>query len=141
MTRTRVQTQEELKEAFRIRTEVFVQEQGVSPEIEIDEHEEAASHVIVSYDGRPVGAGRVRQVEDVAKLERICVLAPYRKHQAGAAIMAELESIARERGLGKAKLHAQTQAAGFYSKLGYAADGEEFMEDGIPHIRMIKKLD
>lgn len=140
LTRVRAKNEEQREEAYRIRTEVFVNEQGVSPEIEIDEHEEAATHVLVLYDGQPVGAGRVRNVEGVAKLERICVLAPYRKHKAGAAVMAELEEIAKEQGLAKAKLHAQTHAAGFYGKLGYTIDSDEFMEDGIPHVRMIKKL-
>ncbi|MCR2802829.1 GNAT family N-acetyltransferase [Paenibacillus soyae] len=140
LTRGRVQNREQREEAYRIRTEVFVNEQGVSPDIEIDEHEEVATHVLVYYDGQPVGAGRVREVEGVAKLERICVLAPFRKHKAGAAIMAELEEVAKEWGLSKAKLHAQTHAAGFYGKLGYAVDSDEFMEDGIPHVRMIKKL-
>ncbi|WP_338068712.1 GNAT family N-acetyltransferase [Paenibacillus nanensis] len=141
LTRVRVETKEQLEEAYRIRTEVFVHEQGVSPEIEIDGHEAIAKHVLVLYDGQPVGAGRVREVDGVAKLERICVLQPFRKHKAGAAVMAELESIASEMGLEKAKLHAQTHAAGFYEKLGYTADSDMFMEDGIPHVRMIKKLE
>lgn len=136
----RVETKEQLEEAYRIRTEVFVHEQGVDPDIEIDEHEAIAKHVLVLYDGQPAGAGRVRNVEGIAKLERICVLQPYRMHKVGAAVMAELESIARGMGLSKAKLHAQTHAAGFYEKLGYTVDSDEFMEDGIPHVRMIKKL-
>lgn len=140
LTSERVESKEQLDEAYRIRTEVFVNEQGVSPDIEIDEHEEEAIHVLVKYNGVPAGAGRVRVVDGMAKLERVCVLAAYRKHKLGAAIMAELEGIAREADLTKAKLHAQTHAAGFYQKLGYTADSDEFMEDGIPHLRMVKKL-
>jgi len=140
VTTERVESKEQLDEAYRIRMEVFVNEQGVSPDVEIDEHEEDAIHVLVKYNGVPAGAGRIRVVEGMAKLERICVLAQFRKHGIGAAVMEELEEVAREAELPKAKLHAQTQAAGFYERLGYKADSDEFMEEGIPHIRMIKKL-
>jgi len=140
LTSERVESKEQLDEAYRIRMEVFVNEQGVSPDVEIDEHEEDSIHVLVKYNGEPAGAGRIRVVEGVAKLERICVLAQFRKHGIGAAVMEELEEVAREADLSKAKLHAQTQAAGFYERLGYKADSDEFMEEGIPHIRMIKKL-
>ncbi|RJX37829.1 GNAT family N-acetyltransferase [Paenibacillus pinisoli] len=140
VTTERVESKEQLDEAYRIRMEVFVNEQGVSPDVEIDEHEEDAIHVLVKYNGEPAGAGRIRVVEGMAKLERICVLAQFRKHGIGAAVMEELEEVAREADLPKAKLHAQTQAAGFYERLGYKADSDEFMEEGIPHIRMIKKL-
>ncbi|MBH5317701.1 GNAT family N-acetyltransferase [Paenibacillus sp. GSMTC-2017] len=140
MTRHRVETKEQLDETYRIRKDVFVREQGVPEEVEIDEYEDEAKHVLVRYNGEPAGAGRIRQVEGVAKIERICVLESYRKHKIGGAIMAELEEVARELGLEKAKLHAQTQASGFYVKLGYTVDSNEFLEENIPHVRMIKQL-
>jgi Predicted acyltransferase len=130
-----------LKQAFRIRTEVFVKEQKVPAEIEIDEYEKEASHVLVCVDGKPAGTGRVRQVGDYAKLERICVLSEYRKLNLGAAIVKELEAIASEWGLSKTKLNAQTQAQRFYEKQGYVPAGEPvFMEEHIPHIAMVKRL-
>ncbi|MDQ6418032.1 GNAT family N-acetyltransferase [Paenibacillus sp. LHD-117] len=140
LTTERVQHKEQLEKAYRIRTEVFVEEQGVPVEAEIDEHENASSHVLISYDGEPAGTGRVRVVDGVAKLERICVREKFRKHQIGKAVMEALEAIAREQGLSKAKLHAQTQAAGFYERVGYKTDSEVFMEENIPHVRMIKSL-
>ncbi|WP_379353780.1 MULTISPECIES: GNAT family N-acetyltransferase [unclassified Paenibacillus] len=140
LTPIRIEHEEQLKEAYRIRTEVFVHEQGVPQELEIDDNEAVSSHVLVLYNGEPAGAGRMREVDGIAKLERICVLASHRKHRVGAAIMKELEALALDKGLAKAKLHAQTHAAGFYEKLGYSVDSETFMEEGIPHIRMIKKL-
>lgn len=136
----RVETDAQLQEAFRIRKEVFVREQGVAEDIEIDEHESGSRHVLVYDNGEAVGTGRVRRIGDQAKLERICVLASHRDRRLGQAIMNELEVIAVEMGLKEAKLHGQTQAAGFYSKLGYVTVSEIFMEEGIPHVRMIKRL-
>ncbi|GKU79214.1 GNAT family N-acetyltransferase [Paenibacillus sp. L3-i20] len=140
ITKQRVETKEQMDEAYRIRKDVFVREQGVPEEVEIDEHESDANHVLVLYNGEPAGVGRIRQVDGIAKIERICVLEPFRKHKIGVAIMEELEAIAKEHGFVKAKLHAQTQAAGFYEKLGYKVDSEPFTEEDIPHIRMTKTL-
>jgi predicted GNAT family N-acyltransferase len=140
VTTERVHNQQQLEKAYAIRTEVFVEEQGVPAEAEIDEYEEAARHVLVLYDGEAAGTGRVRELGGVAKLERICVKAKFRKHGIGAAIMEGLEAIAREQGLTGAKLHAQTQAAPFYEKAGYKIDSDVFMEENIPHVRMIKSL-
>ncbi|WP_214629749.1 GNAT family N-acetyltransferase [Paenibacillus agaridevorans] len=140
ITTERAVHKEQLEQAFAIRTEVFVKEQGVPLEAEIDEYEGESSHVLVRYDGEPAGTGRVRSLDRVAKLERICVREKFRKAGIGAAIMKELEAIAREQGLTKAKLHSQTQAADFYEKSGYTIDSDLFMEENIPHVRMIKPL-
>jgi predicted GNAT family N-acyltransferase len=136
----RVVGKEELEAAFRIRRTVFVEEQGVPLEDEFDEHEEQAVHILVHAEGQPVGTGRVRMVEGVAKLERICILPAYRKHGLGKVIIRALEEVAREQGATSAKLHAQTHAEGFYKKLGYTTASAVFMEDGIPHVLMVKTL-
>jgi predicted GNAT family N-acyltransferase len=73
-------------------------------------------------------------------LERICILKPYRKFGLGKVIINALEEIAKEMGLSQVKLHGQTQAEGFYKKLGYRTSSATFMEDGIPHILMLKEL-
>jgi len=136
----RITTVEQLDDAFRIRKAVFVKEQGVAEEVELDEFEDTASHVLVYYGNEPVGTGRVRIVDDMAKLERICVLATHRKHRLGKAIMDELEAIALEKGMSKAKLHGQVQAAAFYEKQGYEIASDVFMEENIPHVKMVKYL-
>lgn len=137
----RAKTKEQLDEIYRIRHIVFVDEQGVDAEREFDEHEEAAVHLLIKHEGVPAGAGRLREVDGVAKLERICVLEPYRNHGVGRAVMQALEALAKERGLTKAKLHAQTQAEPFYRKLGYETVSDIFLEEGIPHVVMVKRLD
>ncbi|WP_020617243.1 GNAT family N-acetyltransferase [Paenibacillus daejeonensis] len=136
----RVTNQAQLEAAFRIRIEVFVEEQGVPQEDELDQYEEEAEHILVYEGEEPVGTARLRQVEGVAKLERICLLPAYRASGYGRQIIAELERIASEKGWTKAKLHAQEQAKGFYAKLGYEPASDVFMEDGIPHLIMVKTL-
>ncbi|MGO4697008.1 GNAT family N-acetyltransferase [Paenibacillus sp. 2TAB26] len=136
----RITTDEQLEEAYLIRKTVFVKEQGVAEEIELDEYDAIADHVLVYYENVPVGTGRVRIVDDMAKIERICVLASHRMHKLGKAIMDELELIAREKGLKKAKLHGQVQAAAFYEKQGYEVASTVFMEENIPHVKMVKDL-
>ncbi|MCM3240425.1 GNAT family N-acetyltransferase [Heyndrickxia oleronia] len=142
-TSKRVTRDAELKIAFSIREEVFVKEQGVPLADEFDEFDSLdanCEHVLVYYHEKPVGTGRIRMVDGVGKLERICILEPYRKFGLGKVIIYALEEIAVEQEVTKVKLHGQTQAEGFYKKLGYQTSSSEFMEDGIPHILMSKTL-
>jgi hypothetical protein len=139
----RITLNEDLKKACQIRQAVFVEEQGVPLEDEFDGFDilnEHSEHILVYYNERPVGTGRVRWVDGFGKLERICILEPYRKFGLGKVIINTLEEIAEEKGTAKVKLHGQTQAEGFYKKLGYETSSSIFMEDGIPHILMIKQL-
>lgn len=74
-----VQTDEQLRDAFSVRKQVFVNEQRVSAEEEYDEFEEISTHVVIYDNDVPVGAGRFRIVDGIGKMERICVLASHRK--------------------------------------------------------------
>lgn len=134
---------EELKEAFKIRTKVFVEEQGVPLKDEFDDFDTLdrdCEHVLAFYEGLPVGTGRIRTVNGIGKIERICILEPYRKYGIGKGIVSALETIAIQNGLLQVKLHGQAHAKGFYEKLNYEASSDEFMEDGIPHLLMVKQL-
>ncbi|PFJ05040.1 GNAT family N-acetyltransferase [Bacillus cereus] len=133
----------DLKTAFHIRKEVFVKEQGVPLEDEFDTFDQISKdckHILVYYNELPVGTGRIRFVDGTGKLERICILKDYRKYGLGKVIIQTLEEIARNTKATKVKLHGQTQAEGFYKKLGYQTSSDVFMEDGIPHILMTKVL-
>lgn len=143
MNSKRISTEHDLKKAFQIRKEVFVEEQGVPAEDEFDEFDTLnvfSEHILVYYNNQPVGTGRVRWVDGCGKLERICILEPYRKFGLGKIIIKTLEEIAEETGITQVKLHGQTQAEGFYKKLGYHTSSNIFIEDGIPHILMLKEL-
>ncbi|MGM0889389.1 MAG: GNAT family N-acetyltransferase [Bacillota bacterium] len=139
----RITTENDLKIAFQIRKEVFVEEQGFLLEGEFDEFDTLnalSEHILVYYNEKPVGTGRIRVVDGLGKLERICILEPYRKFGLGKIIIKTLEEIAMEKELSQVKLHGQTQAEGFYKKLGYQTSSDVFMEDGGPHLLMIKEL-
>ena len=137
-----VETEQEREDAFAVRHEVFVTEQGVSEEIEYDAHDETATHFI-AYDGDdPIGAARLREYADgVGKVERVAVRASRREAGVGRALMATLEQRAEVLGFDTLVLHSQTQAAGFYRTLGYERHGAAFEEAGLPHVEMRKSLD
>lgn len=139
----RITVENDLNIAFTIRKEVFVEEQGVPLEDEFDEFDtlnRISEHILVYYNGQPVGTGRIRWIDGLGKLERICILVPYRKFGLGKIIIGALEEIAEEKSVSQVKLHAQTHAEGFYKKLGYQTSSNVFIEDGIPHILMMKEL-
>ena len=138
----RVDPGEGLSDAFAVRRAVFIEEQGVSEDEEMDGRDDEASHV-VAYDGdRPVGTARLRTVEaGVGKVERVAVRAADRGEGIGRALMAEVESLAADRGVEALKLHAQTRVEGFYEKLDYETTSGVFQEAGIDHIAMVKELD
>ena len=75
---------------------------------------EQCKHILVYYHELPVGTGRIRFVDGVGKLERICILKDYRTYGLGKVIIQTLEEIARNEQATKVKLHGQTQAEGFY---------------------------
>ncbi|WP_449622516.1 GNAT family N-acetyltransferase [Robertmurraya sp. Marseille-Q9965] len=135
-----VTDEQELKEAYRIRKIVFVDEQKVPEEEEIDHLEAESTHFLLWNDHEPIGAGRFRIVDGYGKVERICVLQEKRKGGAGKVIMDGIEEHAKSRGLKKLKLNAQTHAIPFYSKLGYEVVSEEFLDAGIPHKTMVKEI-
>lgn len=96
MTYKIVTEEQDLQKVFEIRKEIFVKEQEVSEDEEFDAFDSLdadCNHILVYYDNKPVGTGRVRAVEEVGKLERICILKPYRKYGLGKVIVQSLEEI------------------------------------------------
>ncbi|WP_037668837.1 GNAT family N-acetyltransferase [Streptomyces griseus] len=136
---------------FAVRKEVFVAEQGVPREIEYDAYDAEAVHVLaVREDGVSLGTGRLLFGEaaaaktggdpSVGSLGRLAVARAARGLGVGAALVRAVEEAARARGLTAVDLHAQTQALGFYERLGYEAYGPEFPDAGIPHRAMRRVL-
>jgi predicted GNAT family N-acyltransferase len=125
-------------DAVSVKRAVSVKEQHVPEELEIDEFENEATHFVL-YDGeKAVGAGRFCTIDGIGKIERICVLPDYRSRVAGRFIMESIEQFAKENGIAKTKLNAQTHAERFYEKLGYKTISGIFMDAGIPHVTMMK---
>ncbi|TWD93714.1 putative GNAT family N-acyltransferase [Neobacillus bataviensis] len=136
-----VENQKELEDAFSIRKIVFVKEQNVPIEEEIDQYEDEATHFVMYGDtANPLAAGRFRVVDGYGKVERICVLKEARKTGAGRLMMNAIETFARKQGLHKLKLNAQTHAIPFYAGLGYEVVSDEFLDAGIPHKTMVKQI-
>ncbi|NBI28765.1 GNAT family N-acetyltransferase [Chengkuizengella marina] len=133
-----VENDQELQDAYKVRMDVFVEEQKVPPEIEIDEFEQESTHVVIYEKGKPIATGRIREADGYGKLERICVLKSHRKFGLGKMIMDELESVGRKMELKQFKLNAQTQAESFYQKQGYKTVSGEFLDANIPHVTMVK---
>ena len=136
-----VSEQQELEQVFSVRTEVFVNEQNVPVEEEIDHLEDESTHFLVTDDeGNPVGAGRFRVVDGGGKVERICIIPEFRSKGVGKALMNAIEQYALSKQIEILKLNAQNQAIPFYEKLGYAVTSDEFMDAGIPHHAMKKHI-
>lgn len=116
-----------------VRHEVFVIEQKVPLEMEWDDMDPLCLHA-VAYDGdRAVATGRLLPDGHIG---RMAVLGPMRGQGIGSAILSALMAQARKRGDKAVVLNAQTHAAPFYLRHGFVREGEEFMEAGIPHVRM-----
>ncbi|WP_412520032.1 GNAT family N-acetyltransferase [Staphylococcus simulans] len=135
------QSKQELQDVFDVRIEVFVHEQNVPLENELDEFEDVSTHII-GYDenNRPIATARYRDYNGVAKMERVAVLKDYRKHGIGRELMKYIETIAKNNGYSKATLNGQIQAQPFYESLGYKAEGDVFLEENIEHVTMKKTL-
>jgi predicted GNAT family N-acyltransferase len=120
---------------------VFVEEQGVPPEIEQDAADATAVHALSRDDaGRVVATGRLLVGDGVATIGRMAADAGVRGRGHGAAVLAELHRQAALRGVSLLELHAQVSARRFYERAGYAAVGEEYEEAGIAHITMRRCL-
>ena len=136
----KVESDEQLRDAFKVRTKVFVHEQGVPNELEIDEHENDSTHFVMYHEDEPIGAGRFRVLEGKGKVERICVLSAHRGTGAGNQIMNTIENFAKPLAIKSLILNAQISALPFYEKLGYTVISDEFLDAGIPHKTMEKML-
>ncbi|GAB2520195.1 GNAT family N-acetyltransferase [Lysobacter humi (ex Lee et al. 2017)] len=122
-----------------VRDPVFVQEQRVPIEIELDDLDPACVHVLATADdGRPVGTGRM---SPAGKIGRMAVLRDWRGAGVGRALLRALVDAARERGLREVLLNAQVDAEGFYAVEGFLPHGERFEEAGIQHQAMRRMLD
>ncbi|MFL5373770.1 MAG: GNAT family N-acetyltransferase, partial [Myxococcales bacterium] len=124
-----------------LRWTVFVEEQGVPPSMEVDEHDQkGAVHAIATWNGVPAATGRfVLDGEGEAKIGRMAVVDDVRGRGIGRALLAFLEEQARARGAKKLLLWAQVQARPFYEKAGYRVVSDKPFDDaGIPHVAMEK---
>ena len=120
-----------------IRYEVFVDEQNVPEELEIDGLDGKAKHVLTFVDDVPIGTGRILSDGHIG---RVAVLKNYRGLGIGKSIMKELIKCAQDMSLEKVWLSSQWHAHSFYLDLGFVCVGEVYKEAGIEHIKMFRAL-
>ena len=118
---------------------MFIEEQSVPPDLEIDGRDDRCLHALAMDGERPVGTGRI-DLEKNGKVGRVAVLRGHRGRGIGTRLMEALVAVAREHSLHSVWFHAQQSAIPFYEKLGYSVEGDCFMEAGIPHRTMFKRI-
>lgn len=132
----------DIQTCFKLRHTVFVEEQGVPVDLEIDEFDQDDSiHFLGRFEGEPIAAARIRILGDTAKIQRVVVLKEFRGRALGRELMLKIMAHVRDGQLAnKFALDAQTYALAFYQELGFQTLGGEFDDAGIPHIHMIKAV-
>lgn len=139
MTEVRVATSpSEVDEALELRRRVYVDEQGVALAADRDGLDPTALHLVAVDDDRIVGTCRLVFEPGSARLGRMAVDGTMRGRGIGAAILAAAEHEARAAGAARIRLDAQLTAQSLYERGGFKVCGEEFMDEGIPHLPMEK---
>ena len=138
---TVTQTPAEREACYDIRKAVFVEEQAVPLELEMDEYDDTATHFLLrDAAGAPLATARLLDKHGLAKIGRVAVLKEARGRGLGLMLMQFVLEEARKRGFTEAVLDSQTYAIPFYERLGFTAEGDEFEDAGIPHFLMRRKL-
>jgi len=130
-----------LENQFRIRNEVFVEEQGIAKELDQDGKDKECSHVLVFEDNQAVATGRVIDTDDGPLIGRIAVLKEHRGKQYGDLVVRKLVDFCFRQGEKTVKVHSQLHVLGFYEGIGFQVSGKEFLENGISHINMFVTQD
>ncbi len=132
-----IETEDEYQQARVIREEVFIRGQNVPREIELDEYEDTATHILAVEDGQAVGTARWRYTEEGVKLERFAVPEQHRGQGVGIALVEfTLQELWNEEFI---YLNAQEHVIAFYKKLNFEGVGDIFLEADIPHMKMVYK--
>lgn len=128
------------EDALSIRKKVFINEQNVPLELEVDDLEDKCDYVVCYIDSLPVATARVYVLPDYAKVQRVAVLQSNRGLKIGAKLMMEVEKNAKQKGVKQLKLGAQEYAIPFYDKLNYQVCSSRYLDAGIWHKDMMKQI-
>ena len=133
-------SEEDVLKVLVVRGIVFIEEQKVDWEGEIDEFEKTSTHILGEVDGQPVATGRLRHLEDGwVKVERIAVRPRWRGKGYAKEIVAFMLDQATAGGAGKFRMHAQVYLEDFYGGFGFRREGDIFVECGIDHLLMVRE--
>jgi len=132
----KVNNKDDLEKVIDIRKKVFIKEQKVPLDIEIDGLDQEAEHFIAYLDDEPIGCARIRASNRIAKLERIAIIKKYRGKGFGKKLTKFLINYCRKKNFNEIFLHSQSNTTDFYEKIGFKCRGEAFFEAGIEHMEM-----
>ena len=133
-------TDEEVTAALALRERIFCGEQGVSFEADQDGRDLEATHIVAVEDGVVIGTCRLLFRGQVARLGRLAVESGRRGDGVAGDILREADRVAVDAGAATIALHAQTYAQDLYARAGYSEHGPTFVEEGIEHVAMEKRL-
>lgn len=134
-----VENEKEMKEVLGIRKIIFIEEQNIPENRERDELDEKATHFLVKFNNRPIGAARVRFLGNTGKLERISLLRSHRRRGYGKRVVDYLAKYCEEKGVSEIVLHSQLYLKEFYERCGFKPRGKIFFEAGVEHIEMFRE--
>lgn len=135
-----IRVSDDIDAALAIRRKVFIEEQGISFEDDVDGNDAGAIHLLAFDDGRPVGTARLLMSGEVGKIGRVAVLKDERGRGFGRELVEFAVATLRERGAARAMLGAQLDSVGFYERLSFSAFGPQFIDAGLPHQEMVREL-
>ena len=134
------QTQSDFFQIVRIRAEVFIREQNVDSEIEMDIKDDTAIHCLATLNNKPAGCLRILMNDDGVTIGRVAVLKPYRRMKIGKAMMEFVETLPEVKEKGKIAVHAQLTARDFYLNCGFHEVSDIYEEANILHVSMEKEI-
>ena len=128
-------------DAYSIRKRVFIEEQGVPEEMEIDEFDLNALHALAYADSECIGTARLVTLSgSIGRIGRMAVLPKHRGHGIGKQLLGALLKACQSQGIKQIELHAQVKVIPFYQQFGFITQGDVYDEAGIPHRDMILRI-
>ena len=134
----KVSSKEEMEKSYAIRNKVFCEEQNISKEIEFDNLDHFCDHFLMLDNKKVIATARVRQKEEnIFKIERVAVLIEFRKLKVGSSLIKKIiQQFINLNDEVSIILYSQVTVKDFYKSLNFVSYGDEFLEDGIPHVAM-----
>ena len=129
------------EDAKALRLKVFIDEQHFPASVEFDEFDAVSTHISCYHNNQLCGYARVYNSgpdKSIFHVGRICVPKEFRKYGIGKIVMEKADEIIVNNGGIASELSSQYQVQNFYEKCGYSPEGEQYLEEGWPHIKMVK---
>ena len=130
----------DLSDAMKVRIPVFVEEQNIPEDHEVDKNDKISYHAVLYDDNIPVACGRLYYTDNVAHIGRVAVLKQHRRKGYATAVCRKLIDVAVSHNINDITLDAQKYVVELYEKLGFKVVGEEFLDENIPHFKMVMKI-